>query len=150
MSVDVLHIERSQLFRHSGTHQSVAERSDASARRGRQLSQHRLQQERIGLGLSAESSDCPHQLGVGEGVKKTRLIPEFPLSFSQFARPSSFAATANHTRAAVAQFADFIHHVRLDRRRELIGNVGHGGHEGAFSDAHSIPATVNISPITNW
>ena len=42
MSVDVLHIQRSQLFRHSGTHQGVAERSDAPARRSREFSQHRL------------------------------------------------------------------------------------------------------------
>src|SRR5713101_3125719 len=150
MSVDVLHSERSQLFRHSGTHEGMAERPDAPARRGREFSQHRLQQQRVGLTLGAEAANRLYQLGVGKRVETASLAPELTLSFSQFARPYSFAATANHAHAPLAQFADFIHHVRLDGRRELIGDVGHGGHELASSDEHSMPATVNISPVTNW
>src|SRR5258708_3310726 len=92
----------------------------------------------------------PRKLGVGEWVKKTRFVPELAFPFSQFARPHSFAAAGDHAHAPLAQCADLIHNVGVDGTGKLIGDVGDGGHAAASSDAHSIPATVNISPMTNW
>src|SRR5258705_3919060 len=128
----------------------MAERTDAPARSGAEVLQDGLQQRGAGMRMCDEPTDCLYQSGVGEWLEKARFVKELALPFSQVAGPHSFATTADHAQAALAQFADFVHHVRLDGRRELIGNVGDGGQEGTSSDAHSIPATVKISPITNW
>src|SRR6267378_1955785 len=128
----------------------MAERPDAPARSGAEVLQDGLQQRGADMRMCDEPAYCLPQSRVGEWVEKTCFVKEFALSFSQFAGQHSFAAAADHAQAALAQFVDLVHHIRFDGRRELIGDVCDGRQEAISSDAHSIPATVKIRPITNW
>src|SRR5208337_207906 len=150
MSVDVLDVERRQLFCQSGPHHGMAQRANAAARGNSALPQQRPQQLPEIVTIGDEPAHCPYQLIVGERLKKTRLFPESAFRHAEILRRDAFATATDHLRATAAQFCDFIDHVRFERRRKLVGNVSDGGHTMDSSDAQSIPATVNMSPMTNW
>src|SRR5208337_3880051 len=150
MSVDVLNLKRRQLFRQRGAHHGVAERSKAAGRGRAALPQQGPQQLPEDVTIGCEPPHRPHQFPVGEGLEEARLFPESAFLQAETVRRDAFAAAADHLRPAAAQFCDFIDHVRFERRRKLIGNVGDGGHATDSPEAQSIPATVNMSPMTNW
>src|SRR3981189_2066153 len=124
----------------------MAERPETPARSGAEVLQDGLQQRGAGMRMCDAPTGGLYPSGVGEWLEEARFVKELALSFSKVAGPHSFATTADHAQAALAEFADLVHHIRLDGRRELIGNVGDGGQEGTSSDPHSIPATVKITP----
>src|ERR1700687_270279 len=150
MSMDVLDLEWRQLFCQCGTHHRVSQRTNATGRGRSALPQQGLQQLPEIAGIGGEPAHCPHKLIVGERLKKPRLFPESAFRQAEVIWRDTFAAAADHLRPATAQFCDFIDHVRFERRRKLVGDVGDGGHATDSSDAQSIPATVNMSPMTNW
>src|SRR3981081_255167 len=112
----------------------MAERPDASARSCAEILQEGLQQCGAGMRMCDEPPYCLHHLRVGKWLEKARFVKELALSFFQFGGPHPFAATADQAQAALAQFADLVHHVRLDGRRELVCNVRDGGQAGTSSD----------------
>src|ERR1700680_3559843 len=150
MSMDVLDIERRQLFCQCGAHYRVTQRTNAAGRERSALPQQGPQQLPEVAGIGGEPAHRPYQLIVGERLKKPRLFPEGALCQAEIIWRDALAAAADHLRTATAQFHDFIDHVRLEGRRKLVGDVGDGGHATDSSDAQSIPATVNMSPMTNW
>src|SRR6266849_2729096 len=150
MSVDVLDLERRQLFRQCRAHHGVAQRADATGGGSSAIPQQGPQQLPEAVRMGGEPAHRPQQLIVGERLKKTRLFPESAFRQAEIVRRDPFAAAADHLRPAAAQFCDFVAHVRFEGRRKLVGDVGDSGHATDSSDAQSIPATVNISPMTNW
>src|SRR6266851_143488 len=150
MSVDVLDIEWCELFCQCGAHHGVAQRADAANGRSSAIPQQGLQQLPEVVRIGGEPAHRPYQLIVGERLKKARLFPESAFRQTEVVRRDPFAAAADHLRPAAAQFCDFIDHVRFEGRRKLVGDVGDSGHATDSSDAQSMPATVNISPMTNW
>ena len=88
-------------------------------------------------------------------MKVERFFPEDTFGQCEVLRCDAFAAAADYMRTATAKFDDFIHHVRFERGWELIDDVSDGSHAADSSEtpsveAQSIPATVNISTMTNW
>src|ERR1700681_4807070 len=150
MSMDVLDIKRRQLFCQCGPHYRVAQRTNAAGRRRSALPQQGPQQVPQVAGIGGEPAHCAYKLIVGERLKKPRLFPESAFRQAEIIWRDAFPAAADHFRPATAQFHDFIDHVRLEGRRKLVGDVGDGGHATDSSEAQSMPATVNMSPMTNW
>src|ERR1019366_667509 len=99
--------------------------------------------------IGGEPAEPTQKFIVGERLEIARLFPEGAFRQAETILRDAFAAAADDLHPAVAQFRDFIHHVRFERTRKLVSNVG-DGHAADSSDAHSIPATVNTSPMTNW
>src|ERR1700676_1149850 len=150
MSVDVLDLKWRQLFCQCGPHHRVAQRTNAAGRGSSALPQQGPQQLPEVARIGSEPAHCAYKLVVGERLKKPRLLPESAFRQAEIIRRDPFPAAADHFRAATAQFYNFVDHVRFERRRKLVGDVGDGGHATDSSDAQSIPATVNMSPMTNW
>src|ERR1035437_3696235 len=149
MSVDVLDLERRQLFCQCGSHSGGTQRAKAGARGSAAFPHQRPKQLPEVVTIGGEPAERPHKFIVGERLEIARLFPEGAFRQAETILRDAFAAAAHDLHPAAAQFRDFIHHVRFEERRKLVGNVG-DGHAADSSDAHSIPATVNTSPITNW
>ena len=128
----------------------MAQRANSAGRGSAGLPQQGPQQLPEVVGIAREPAHRPYQLIVGEWLEKPRLFPENAFRQAEIIRRDAFAAAADHFRPAAAQFYDFVDNIRLERRRKLIGDVGDGGHATDSSDAQSMPATVNMSPMTNW
>ena len=150
MSMDVLDIEWRQLLCQCGPHHRVAQRTNAAGRGRSGLPQQWPHQLPEAAGIGGEPAHCAYKLIVGERLKEARLFPESAFRQAKIIRRDTFAAAADYFRPATAQFHDFVDHIRLERRRKLVGDVGDGGHATDSSDAQSMPATVNMSPMTNW
>ena len=150
MSVDVVDMERGQLLREGGTHDGVSESAEAPVGGGAALPEQGAQQLPEDATIGGELAHCAHHFVVGERLKEACLFPEGAFGRGEIVGRNAFAAAADDLRSAAAEFRDFIDHVRFERRRELIGDVGDGGHATDSWGAQSIPATVNMSPMTNW
>src|ERR1700687_421695 len=150
MSMDVLDLQWRQLFCECGTHHGVGQRTNAAVRGRSVLPQQGPQRLPEVAGIGGEPAHRAHKLIVGERLKKPSLFPESAFRQAEIIGRDAFPAAADHLCPATAQFHDFVDHVRLERRRKLVGDVGDGGHATDSSDAQSMPATVNMSPMTNW
>src|ERR1039457_591101 len=150
MSVDVVDIEWRELFCQRGTHQRVAWRRNAAGGGSPALPQQGPQQLPEVVTIGGEPVRRPHQFTVGARLKEVRFFPESAFRQAEMMPRKAVAAAADHLRPEPPQFRDFIGHVGFEGRRKLVGDIGDRGHARDSSEAQSIPATVNTSPMTNW
>jgi len=150
MSVNVLHIQRSQFLRHCRAHQRVTQRANSQTRRTSAVEQQGPQNSPQVAPVRSEPSRGPHERIIRERLKIASLLPVSALGQAEAIRRNPLPAAAHDIYPAAAKLRDLIHYVRLHRRRELVGNVGNGSHTEHSSEPQSIPAAVNRSPITNW
>jgi len=127
MSVNVRNFERGQLLCHCGTHHGMTQSAKSARGRSVALPQQRLQDLPEFPAVGCEAANSLQHFSIGEWLKKVCLFPPSVFGGFKFFRTDAFAAAANHAHTASAQFRNFINHIRLKRRRELIGDIGDGG-----------------------